>query len=80
MPGSSMTMVPTRAKVSRNAAASAGRKEMSTRIRGLPADDAGGDSQHLGVQFFAMNGSATSSDRNIARIFGTKAMVISGSE
>jgi hypothetical protein len=31
-PGISMTMVPTRAKVKRNAAASSGRNETSTRI------------------------------------------------
>src|SRR5665647_2996183 len=49
-PGSSMTMVPMRANVSMNAAASAGRNETSMRMR-LTADDAGGDPQHLGVQF-----------------------------
>src|SRR5262249_24477541 len=52
-PGSSMTMVPMRAKVSRKAAATAGRKEMSTfigRYAVSPADDAGGKPQHLGVQ------------------------------
>src|ERR1039458_8351842 len=49
-PGSSMTMVPTRANVSRNAAASTGRNETSTRIMGLTAGDAGGDPQHLRVQ------------------------------
>src|SRR5665647_2846827 len=51
MPGSSMTMAPTRANVSRNAAASSGRNEISACIRRLPADDAGGDPQHFGVQF-----------------------------
>src|SRR6185437_16619678 len=41
MPGSSMTMAPTRPKVSMKAAASAGRKEMSMRIlRPSPARDA----------------------------------------
>ena len=49
-PGSSITIVPTRAKASRNAAASAGKNEMSIRIR-LTADDAGSDPQHLGVEF-----------------------------
>src|SRR5476649_100892 len=51
-PGSSMTMVPTRANASRNAAASAGRNEISICITGLTADDAGGDPQHFGVQLF----------------------------
>ena len=46
-------------------------------IMRLAADDAGGDPQHLGVHFSAMNGSAISNDMKIARIFGTKAMVIS---
>src|SRR5690349_23090356 len=69
-PGSSITIAPTRPKVSRKAAASAGRKEMSMRIRLLAfphrhgrhkaehdggefassRNNAGGDSQHLGVQ------------------------------
>src|SRR5208283_3895681 len=51
-PGSSITMVPTRANVSRNAAASTGRNETSTRLMALSADDAGGDPQHLRVQPF----------------------------
>src|SRR5476649_915909 len=49
-PGSSMTMVPTRANVSRNAAASTGRNETSTFIYFLTAGDAGSDPQHLRVQ------------------------------
>src|SRR5262245_11738074 len=53
MPGKSMTMAPTRAKVSRNAVASAGRNEMSMRILccRLAADDACRDPQHFSVQF-----------------------------
>jgi hypothetical protein len=50
-PGSSMTMAPTRAKVSRNAVARAGRNEMSIRMVVLAADDARDDPHHLGMHF-----------------------------
>src|SRR6187551_2570685 len=51
-PGNSMTMVPMRAKTSMKAAASAGRKEMSSRIAvGSTAhDDAGREPGHVTLQ------------------------------
>src|SRR5215213_640697 len=51
-PGSSMTMVPMRAKTSMKAAASAGRKEISSRMlaRSTARDDAGREAGDITLQ------------------------------
>src|SRR6185312_12061650 len=52
MPGSSITIVPMRANTSMNAAARAGRNEMSMCMKSAAAGDAGGDADHFGLQLF----------------------------
>ena len=79
-PGNSITIVPTRANTSMKVAARAGSKEMSTRIhRTMHQPPMIRDDIRIMWPCIesAMNGSASSSVTNMARIFGTKISVCS---